>query len=193
MTHQEQITLYKKFLPLANSLARKAARRHRMPTGELQAEARSLWGKIVAEWPQRYDPARCGECHWAYQQIYWRLLDFCTRQPARKHEVQMSNKADFKAKGNWLPGFLAMLGEDARIVVSTILHAPGEIVEEIMPRGNRPRTRTRTRIALEDYFEDSLGWPMSRFDSAWAEVCGAIYNPETEWACDSQGEWRIAE
>lgn len=190
MTKQQQITLYQKFLPLANSLARRLARRHKIPIGELQAEARSLWGGIVAEWPEKYDPAQCGECHWAYQQIYWRLLDFCTRRPHVRHEVGMSEKVEFKAKGCWLDSFLKMLGEDARIVVTTILHAPGEIVEEIMPR---TRGRTRTRIALEDYFEDRIGWPMDRFDEAWREVCGAIYNSEVGWTCDSEGKWRIAE
>lgn len=189
MTKQQQTILYEKFLPLANSLARRLAKRHKIPTTELQAEVRSLWGAIVAEWPERYDPARCGECHWAYQQIYWRLLDFCTRRPHRRYEVQLSEKTDFKAKGRWMDGFLKMLGEDARIVVSTILHAPGEIMEEIMPKSS---PRTRTRIALEDYFEDQAGWSLSRFDEAWREVCSAIYNAETEWGRDSMGNWRIS-
>lgn len=174
LTRNEMEPLFQKYIPLAHHLAGKFSRVYKLPLPEVQDEAVSIWAATVAEWPYRYDARKSNPTSWAYRHIYWKLLDHCTRHAPTEttftnlqRDGQRSPIAGIPHKTSWLESLLHTLGEDARIVVNTILFAPAEIVNDILPH-------TTSRAVVEDYLEDHLDWPMGRVAQAWREVESAM-------------------
>lgn len=186
MNRRTLAALYEQYIPLANRMAGKFARTYRLPVAELQEEALSIWAVTVCEWPYRFDSAKSSTISWAYRQLHWNLLDYCTRKALRevtftkllKDQTHQAPTA-MPCRRSWLASLLHTLSEDAKLVVDTILFAPAELADDISAVGYTTTKRwvdptDTTRHAVQDYLEDCLNWPMGRVANAWTEIQTAL-------------------
>ncbi len=172
MNPKEMERMFTRYKPVARHLAKKYAARTGKPYYDLIDEAEGLLAEIIADWDGRfhYDPAKSKEVSYLYQILNRKLFDLCFRQGCRTKTKNFSvlepNAGLFEvpARKNKVQEILSMLGEDARILVTTILMAPGDLARDVdlvhLKWG---------RVAIRSYFV-GLQWTPERIDHAWAEV-----------------------
>jgi hypothetical protein len=177
LSNQAKAKLFDKHLPLTTHLAKRFAKRHfTIPLQEIIDEAQGRLSLVVSRWNQKdgegYNHTLCNPTSWIYRELNWHLQTYCQRKRPRENRIKTfsvlerdENPVQLPAKKNWLEGILHSLGEDARIIVGTILSAPREIAEEL-----QPATCGRARIAVREYLVKRKGWSMDRLDMAWKEV-----------------------
>lgn len=165
--------LFKQHQPMAWRLAERFASLYRRPFGELRDEAESILGLNIAQWFEQNasafkDNVGTKPSTWIYRGLYWDLTTYCTRKqsPARPFSTleKQESPLDHPCRRPWIERMLQELGEDARIVVETILHAPAEIAEDVSTS-----SRGRARKAVRQYLQVS-GWTRQRIEAAWTEV-----------------------
>lgn len=180
LTEQEKTQLFKDHLELAHKMAATNADKFRVPYWEMVDEAERHLGFTIAEWANPdgpgYDPMpRNGRitsvASWVYMALYFEFQTLARKRqakPARSFSTLSTEDNPFDAPDknkSWSEAFLGDLGEDARILVNTIVSAPAEIVGDINVRlgeGNRPR--------IVNYLIKHKGWSDERVVRAWDEV-----------------------
>jgi DNA-directed RNA polymerase specialized sigma24 family protein len=167
----EKTSLYAQYLKMAYSLGHKIALAYNADANELCEEAASILAQIVAQWPGKYDPKKSSPCTWIYQGIYHELLNYCTRHKPRERRFSDIEKDDTKplqigAKEGWLDTLFLTLSDDAKILITTILAAPADLIEDISPQARRQK---KVRAAICRYMREQ-GWAPSRVCLAWREV-----------------------
>lgn len=172
LSKSQKADIYRQFLPMATHLAVKFSRRRGLPINEMITEAHSLLGENIARWNELgTDPikaATSSTSHWVYIKLYYGLQDYIARK--RDRALPMSalerddNPVQMPAKQPWLGRLCETLGEDARILIDTILHAPSEIADDISSSASR-----RSREAVRRYLK-THGWTEQRLNMAWTEV-----------------------
>lgn len=145
-----------------------------MPYQELVEEAEGILALMIARWDRGgstgFDGSKAGPTSWIYRGLYWDLQIYCDRKRPKERNFSTlgteENPISLAQKTGWLEGLLSQLGEDARILVTTILFAPSDIAKDIVPN---PRSSRRGREAVVSYLRGQ-GWGLERITSAWSEV-----------------------
>lgn len=130
---------------------------------ELLSEA--YWG-IVQEAP-KYDPAKARLSTWIYQAAYYSAKTYCINPKNQRYvPTELEDPIFERAEAeSWLSVFLRGLGEDAELLITAILEAPGELENVI--RNSPPRKSRRT---LKKHMKKTWGWTLPRWESAWNEI-----------------------
>jgi hypothetical protein len=187
LTEAEATDLFKQHLPLAQHHAAKFAAKYRIPLADVVDEAQSILGTTIAQWdsphrPDHYNPECANPTSWLYRRIYWGLLTWCTRkQPEYKLFGGMGDACrpeQWAGREGWLDTFLHNLGDDARVVVRTLVAAPATIAADV-----GANKRTRTRKAVTGYLVQQ-GWATARVDRAFNEVAVAVFGGSIPLACE---------
>lgn len=159
---------------------------------DIKDEAESCLGLIIAEWandepPKGYPgPATCTPTGWIYWKMYYHLLTFCMRKQRKEmiftdlstgSQEAPSEEAQhqFPHQENRFDQILRMLGKDAQIIATTILHGPAELVEDLVSIATMRKKKTTNReqlamTAINEFFD----WPNTRFLQAWEEIREAL-------------------
>ncbi len=179
----DKAQLFTLHIPLARRSAWKASRKYGKPFEEMEDEAVSALAVIVTEWDldtiNSYDPKKDAQKNptgWIHWRIYFALE---TKYRASKKRVRYMDFTegtdDVPTCGinpqqpqKWIDRVMSDLGEDARIIVSTILHGPAEVMEDMMPR-----RRLRGRETIVRHLLDN-GWDKDRIITAWHEIEAAL-------------------
>lgn len=154
--------LFLQFQPLAYKLAHRFAHRYGLPQTDMEDEALELLGEICAQWTEQnggFNPTKSKPISWVYNKLFWRLADYCRRRPREIHFSDIS-AGGLMHRANWLATFCRDLGEDARLLVTTIFNAPNEIAEDVV---------CYTYQALA-----AAGWQRVRILRCWQEVGAAL-------------------
>jgi hypothetical protein len=170
---EEKFIKYKR---MAMKIAANMSRRFDISYDELADESLSILGLALSNNWVCY--LHAGECTWVYKHIYWPLLTYCTR--ARPTDIPFSvldgddgEPFDHPAKPNRICNLLRELGEDARIVVDTIIHAPTEIADDLdITSGCQ-----RAKAAVARHLAETEGWFSFQIKAAFTEVGAAISCP----------------
>jgi hypothetical protein len=164
--------LFTQYQPLTQRMASKFATTYGMDYHQLLEEANGILSVNACLWnsdtASEFDATKSCEMSWIYRGLYWGLMDFCTRKRDKARSFSSlrpeENPIDAPAKTSRMSTLRQNLGEDARILVETILSAPVEIADDI-----QTSTRGRARKALRSYFTQR-GWDTDRIERAWNEV-----------------------
>lgn len=167
----EKSELYNRYLKMAYRLGHKVSGKYNASANEMCEEAVSLLAQICAEWPGKYDATKSSSCTYIYQCIYHELLNYCTRHKPRERRFSDIEKDDTKplqisAKRSRMEDLFQTLSEDARILVTTVLSAPADLIDNITPQARRQK---KTRAAICRHMREQ-GWPPNRICLAWREV-----------------------
>ena len=181
MTAEEKAALYAQYMPMVCKFGRKYAQIFNIPREEMLDMARSLLAEVVCRQDDaggcwKYDAVKtgCNMTSWMYRKLNWELLTLCKNYrknptvPISTLTKDESHPVQFAGPENWIRQLLVTLGEDARIIVSTILEAPGELYQDLSD--NAPK---RSRQAVRKYFIRQ-GWEESRIEHAWEEVAACL-------------------
>ena len=123
------------------------------------------WG-IVKGIP-KYDPEKSTITTWLYQAAYYQMLSFCTN-PVTHRDVPTPEEDPIFERAeeeSWLSVFLRGLGEDAELLITAILEAPGELSEVI--RNESPRN---IRRAITKQLKRTLGYSTVKWNRVWQEI-----------------------
>ncbi len=167
MDDESKTLLYHKHIGAVRRVSQTFATNKGLQTNEVFAEAMSLYNELIADWEHKYDPTRSRPSTRIYFHLFTKLKDLYSRNGAR--EIPFSKVAahelhQVRARPDRL-AFLRLLSREARILVDTIINAPGEIIEDMTPK-----TKRRARNAVRAYMTERLSWPARKLDRAWAEV-----------------------
>lgn len=166
---------------LAHQIAARYARTYGLPHGDLVEESETVLGEICSRWWDQtmygYKSEKCNPTSWIYRLMNWKLLDYCNRRrrfPVREFSTLgvEEKPLDLPEVEGWFVRLSRTLGEDARILVHTVLFAPAEILDDVVAA--RGRRAVLMRAKGFDAVSLQLGWSMDRFDRAWDEVAEAI-------------------
>lgn len=189
MTSSNPTALFKQYLPLAYKLAAKfAAAFPRIDAQDIQNEAVSTLALYTTKWDTNFNPARSGPLHYLYFNIYTELQTFCLRKQDRAKVFSAFSReggkndpqpVDWKARAeHWTERLFRNLGEDAKVVVQTILEAPEEIAQDLTRGARRGKQQEaalhRAGLAVMAYLEGTKGWAPHRVEAAWKEVGQAL-------------------
>lgn len=176
MTTDEKTALFNRYRPLAFLLAHKFANRYRIAQGLVEDESLSLLGTVIAQWEsgtKAFNPARSCATSWVYRSLTWSLASYCGNEllgghrfAARRKRVGGRALEKLPARTGWFEGIARDLGEDARVLVETIVAAPSEIAADLVPR----RWRGRAAGSVKSYMQSKMGWSPARLAAAWNEV-----------------------
>lgn len=165
MTNEDKQKMFESYRRVAGNTALRFARKYGFPVAELEDEAMSIVGLVLAEWEGSGVEVR-KPYFWLYHNLEWSLSTYCLKRMKARQRARGSDKLDKStARTGWLEGLMRDLGEDARALVETILQAPTEIAADLAPR-----TRRRGRAAIHRYMEEKQGWSPTRIATAWQEV-----------------------
>lgn len=130
---------------------------------ELLSEA--YWG-IVQDAP-KYDPAKARLSTWIYQAAYYSAKTYCINTKNQRYvPTELEDPIFERAEAeSWLSVFLRGLGEDAALLITSILEAPGELSEVI--RDESPR---KIRRAITKQLKRTLGYSTAKWNRAWQEI-----------------------
>lgn len=166
---EEKERLFKKYRGLICRLAYRFSVIYGRPYDELVDQAEfDLISYICEHWANKFNPKISTEGTWAYQMIYYGLMNQCTRK--QKVDVPFSvydedRSIDIVDTEGWAKKLMAELGEEARFLVKTILHAPAEILDDMSPT-----TRYRARKAVKKHLRTTERWSQAKLNRIWAEV-----------------------
>lgn len=167
--HVEAVERFRQFIPLAHRIAGIMHLRYGIPSDELHDEAESILGRIAVEWVDP-DSTGCKAMTLVYRQLRWRLTEYCTRKQPKYFTFSSIKKQDGSTQllqigspPTFLENLLKVLSVDAKVVVQTILFAPGEIVEDVLEN-------TSAQSVIRNFIEDYHGWSQERLAKAWNEI-----------------------
>jgi hypothetical protein len=180
LTQNQKADLFTGHRKLACKLGNWAAAKYGIDRDSACDEALETLGDIIAvgNLPDPINPAP-GDTRkmtsWLYLQLRYRLMTRYGRKTGRSvaahpfSAIESDDRPlDPSAKRSWLEGLLQNLGDDARVIVSTIFNAPSDIAEDMCVR-RRGRARDHVRRALENQ-----GWDEDRICNAWMEVAACL-------------------
>lgn len=160
--------LWNQLQGLPKHIAMKMHLKYGLPLDELIEEARSLLGYHIAR--DRYNSSRGKPMTWFYTILSFQLRDYCTRK--RDRMIHFSTEdTEFEPAGKKSPvqNLLMELGAEAKELVTLILHAPEEIVDDMTFA-----TKGRARKSLQQYLTSTRGWSRPKLETVWAEVEAAL-------------------
>lgn len=180
MTQDQKAEIFQQFQPMVTSLAKKLARGNQARFQELCVEGASKLGLAIAEWAGDNDRCsasfrgtRTARSTWCYHILYWAMLTHIRkmdRHPVVSAEECGEAGRELRAKQTpWLQRVFSDLGEDARTIVSLIVMAPVELMDEM-----RVATARRARTAVWTYLSQQYDWDEERIESAWSEVAAEL-------------------
>src|ERR1700722_11652445 len=170
---KERGEMFAKYQPLCYRLAANFANKFpRLLYDDILIESKSALGVTLATWNTSGEPhSTRSDMTWVYTKTYYLLYDWClNNQPKAKPFSQFGGDnaeetqepaSRFAAPENWFNGILRTIGEDARLVVSIIVAAPAEIVDELSPRAPK-----RSMRAVRRYLAENMGWDSGRIEKA---------------------------
>lgn len=178
---EQLAALFNEYKPMARGLANRFARIYAIPHQEVLDEAESNLALLVASWNEEgqygFDPTRgTKRSTWVYRKLTLRLLTWVNlRRPKLHQPFSMYDSkggdgetvefaSNIVAKPNRIDSLLRSLGEDAKIVVKTIIAAPDEIADDISEGA-----KIRSRNTVKQYLR-TQGWSVRRVEDAWHEV-----------------------
>jgi hypothetical protein len=184
MTDTEKVKIYNQYLPMVYRMAGRFSRVYGMPFQDMVDEGQSILGRLAATWDSGkfpFDPAKANATSWVYRNLFWDLTTLCSRA-CKNRAIPFSSleredrPIDLPSKSSWMDNLLREVGEDAKILLQTILDAPAEITEDVFGvlRGKdstpyRSRRVDKAWDVLQSYLV-SCGWEPNRIDAAWHEV-----------------------
>ena len=172
ISNERKAELWARYLDMARKIASHYSKQFHKPYFQMQTEAESIYGLLVARWNDRYDCERSEPSTFVWVNVSRGLLYFLTRKnrPTPQLTTLMEDGVDEpEARTDWLGGIWASLGEDARLLTRTILRAPGELVEDVTLI-----TRKRARAVIRERLRDWHSWTGERFLKAWTELHDAL-------------------
>ena len=185
--------LFKGYEPLAKKLAYQFSQAYRMPFDDCMEEALFWLGVVVARWDQvalpgqsgiyTFDRTKSKPTTYVYNHLRWKLMDFCSRKRERtvafsvldrRGEEEESFDAPAKPPA-FLPRLMEILGEDAKEFVHTILHAPADLISDLVPCGEERRRAAMIfpNSPLYELFR-RRGWDDNRIVETFREVQAAL-------------------
>lgn len=168
--------LFYKYEKMGYKVAKRFSDRFGVPYQPLADESLFILVRYVAEeWDFDFKNHKGSESTWMYQVFYWQLMNVILGKSkdfkTNKNEVPFSTLApdgrikEPPAREDWLGKLFAEISEEARALVNTVIDAPAEIADVMVPR-----TCGRAREAVRQYLIDEKDWSNHRLDKAWAEV-----------------------
>ena len=156
--------LIRKHQKMILSIAHKVQKRYPSENyDELVSEG--YWG--VVKCIPKYNPEKAKITTWLYQAAYYQMLSFCTN-PVTHRDVPTPEEDPIFERAeeeSWLSVFLRGLGEDAELLITAILEAPGELSEVI--RNESPRN---IRRAITKQLKRTLGYSTVKWNRVWQEI-----------------------
>lgn len=179
---------FKRYQNIARKLASKFSHEYRKPYHQMvevaeYALALELFGRMLFD---KNHGAK--KSSWLYTVIFFHLKQVCTRgvHPCPKYpgsmqvrirewvpEIPFSSlkKEDLESidpeqKPSMVSKLFSDLGEEARLMVRTVLEAPNEL-KELITTGRGVRA---AREAVRTYMIDELDWTTDEVDKIWSEI-----------------------
>ena len=169
LTNEDKALMYEQYLGVAKKVALKLARKNHLPVHQVLDDAVGILGDLVTAWDKPgcffHDPSRCGASTWVWLKVYWGLKNIYERDASRHPFIPVT--CDPAAKEQ--RGFAALLhslSDDAEVLVSTLLAAPGELAELLYKKRVNP---VKIYKALQRDLEQKH-WTPERVQGAWSEV-----------------------
>lgn len=174
LSSQELAVLFEENIQLAERIAFKFSRKYDIWQEALQEEALSLLGIIIARWHvggegQAPYNGKASPKTWIYRILWWQLQTWVRRQtkPCSTFTFLSTDETEFEpaAQTTFLQRILHEVGEEAAVLINTLVHAPIELVDEI-----RGSAKQQTKKSVRSYLENTLGWHPNDVTRAWKEV-----------------------
>lgn len=180
MTSEEVFTRYQ---PLAYKMGAKIAAKYRtIQRQDFMDEAQSILGELAAQWNTEGSTycynSKVSPSTWIYRNLYWFLTTFAQRKQPKLKAVPFSvldrddeKPIDVTDRMGWMENLMRNLGEDAKIIVQTILFAPAEIAEDLgdIAKGVDLGRKDSKWWPFWAYLSRQ-GWEVDRIKTAWREV-----------------------
>ena len=156
-------------------LIRKIARNYNRAWGhefeDTLSDAHFCFSKALRDYAQ-FDPEKCSENTWFYNKVhnFMRNIHRNPRTKGQKAErkaikTSMSWGIEPMAKPRWFDNLLSEVSTEASFLLRTIMDAPSEIIDELVPKRG-----VGARKAIQRHFIDDLKWDKHKLNSAWDEV-----------------------
>jgi hypothetical protein len=173
---------FTQYLPMAHKFAHRFAARQQLPLRDMIDEAESALSEICTRWDdgtwyRHFNPKRgCNETSWMYRAIYFELLTVVTAnkgqyQGLNRNAAPLDAAKASSAKRRWIDELLKTVGDDAKVIATTILFAPEEIADDIALGASG--LAAWAEYGVREYLE-SQGWPKVRVTVAWDELREAV-------------------
>lgn len=173
MTQDQKSELFLQFKPMVASLANKFSRGNEARYRELCDVGESALGLAITRWAgdddhygDKWKSGRVTPLTWVYHILRWEMLSYIRKTDRHPVAPISENVARQMSKPTpWLQRMLSNLGDDARTIVSLIVMAPAELMDEM-----KLITVRRARKALRQYLAEHCEWDDQRIELAWNEV-----------------------
>ncbi len=125
----------------------------------------------IMNYVPKYDPKKSELSTWVQKSAWGQMKNFCINVKMHRDIATEKDSSVFfhMEQKNWLPNFLRELSEDAHLLATATLEAPGQLNDVI--RQTAPKTSQK---ALRRYMKDVLKWDNIRINIAWKEVSACL-------------------
>jgi hypothetical protein len=168
----DSVEVYERFQKMACKAAWRLHITTGLPYDELQAEATGILALKSVEW--KTTEAKVSACTFIYRNLWWGLIAYCRKNKTAQNTISLgtapaAHRRLVTSKG-YVESLWETIGEEARVVLSTIVNAPAEIADDV---ARAARNRAKARAAVKDYLVKQ-GWDPLRFHAAWREVAACL-------------------
>ena len=204
--------LFQGFVPQAHAMALKFSTRYGIPYSDCREEAEYWLGVLVTDWKRfdrSKSSAHTWVYNFlSYRLLDFRDRyrfgegdNDAAGRPSRKRDFprtaafstldDRNPNSDERAAGvklavakptSWIETLLATLSDDGRELVTTLIHAPANLVSDLLPKTKPDAAPLKPIRAVTKLLPDrklhrhlaAMGWADNRIESAWTEVREAI-------------------